>query len=326
MYTNDDGTETELFYRGSHVVDSLAASLNEHHQMKSATDVVLTGSSAGGLGAIHSCDRFAGLIQSKNFAFRCIPDAAFFFSADDFSGAKGRWATKWEDMVETHSSETVLNNDCLDGQEDEYKWSCVLADHALKYVNTNTFLIQSSLDVWQLEYNYFSTDLDESMTQAGHDCLFSPLRKCTSATFAGIQDFREQLLTSVKAVAKYNDQLSFFVDACFKHTQTDRNKPFLVPIVDHQTISMSIHRWMHEGAYYAADDSTGVVQTRTLDDEAWPHEGQVRTDTNQYQKPTLLQPYPHYSTDPTRTETRKREIDIENRNVTIAPHSSPTEL
>ena len=69
--------------------------------------------------------------------------------------------------------------------------------------------------------------------------------------------------------------MSYFVDACFKHTQTDRNKPFLVPIVDHQTIAMSLHRWMNIGIHDGRDDD-GAVPTRTLDKDPWPHEGQVR--------------------------------------------------
>ena len=122
----------------------------------------------------------------------------------------------------------------------------------------------------RLQYNYFSSHLAPSVTQAGHDCLYSPLRKCTAATFAGLQDFREQvrsglggrvafgiarsasshsaprclpyhphpprpprpkMLEGIKTVASGNDQLSYFVDACFKHTQTDRNKPFKVSCV-----------------------------------------------------------------------------------------------
>lgn len=207
-YTDDQGTTTTLYYRGSHIIDSVITTLNVNHGMDAATDIVLTGSSAGGLGAIHSCDRVSYLVTAD--VFRCVPDAAFFFNIDDFSGAEGRWATKWKDMAETHSSSGRLNADCLANMPTEYEWACVLADHALKYINTTTFLIQSAMDIWQLEYNYFSTNLDESETQAGHDCIFSPLRKCTSATFAGVQDFREQVLEHVKTVAAENDKVWCF--------------------------------------------------------------------------------------------------------------------
>ena len=42
---------------------------------------------------------------------------------------------------------------------------------------------------------------------------------------------------------------------------------------DPQTIAMSLHRWMNVDAQDRSDDD-GAVLTRTLDDEAWPHDGQ----------------------------------------------------
>merc|ERR1712023_101960 len=101
-------------------------------------------------------------------AFRCIPDAGFFFNSADFSGKKGRWSVKWEDMTKLHDSMAIMNSQCLSNMPSDYKWTCLLADHALKYINTSTFLIQSAMDLWQLEYNYFSTDLTQAATQAGH--------------------------------------------------------------------------------------------------------------------------------------------------------------
>ena len=51
--------------------------------------------------------------------------------------------------------------------------------------------IQSVMDIWQLEFNYFSTSMTDSKDViAGHDCLYQPLRKCTADSWAGIQDFR----------------------------------------------------------------------------------------------------------------------------------------
>lgn len=91
------------------------------------------------------------------------------------------------------------------------------------------------MDMWQLQYNYFSTTIDDdpvdSSTKAGHDCLYNPLKKCSAETFAGIQDFRELMLEHIKTTAAQNGNVSFFVDACFKHGQTDRNKPFKVGAV-----------------------------------------------------------------------------------------------
>merc|ERR1711988_1975655 len=59
-------------------------------------------------------------------------------------------------------------------------------------------------------------------------------------------------------------------DCCFKHTQTDRNKPYKVPIVDGQTMAMAMHRWLN----LAGERAGGIQQTRTVDEKPWPHSGQ----------------------------------------------------
>ena len=66
-----------------------------------------------------------------------------------------------------------------------------------------------------------------------------------------------QLLVKLKSVASSCSKVSYFVDACFKHTQTDRNSIFMVPIVSDSTISMSVHRW-------PKGDSV-----RNLDEDPW---------------------------------------------------------
>merc|ERR1712070_1334312 len=114
------------------------------------------------------------------------------------------------------------------------------------------------MDLWQLQFNYFSDKT--SVAEAGHDCLYQPLRKCTTATFSGLQDFRDKLMVKLKTVASQVKTVSLFVDACFKHTQTTRNKPFVVPVVKKQCMSQLLHQWVH-------DNDT----PRAVDEDRWPH-------------------------------------------------------
>merc|ERR1711998_522005 len=74
-----------------------------------------------------------------------------------------------------------------------------------------------------------------------------------------------------KKTAGHNQNVSYFVDCCFKHAQTDRNKPFKVPSVHGEDMSMALHRWLNLDH---REHTHGVIQTRTVDTEAWPHAGQ----------------------------------------------------
>lgn len=70
-------------------------------------------------------------------------------------------------------------------------------------------------------------------------------------------------MVRLKTVASQVTTVSLFVDACFKHTQTTRNKPFLVPVVKKQCMSQLLHQWAH-------DDDT----PRAVDEDRWPHSDQ----------------------------------------------------
>lgn len=271
--THSDET---MYYRGSHIVPSVVKTLNELHNMSEATTVVLSGTSAGGLGTIHNCDKVSDMLDKPDASVYCVVDAGYFFGYKDFESNEAVWSTKWHDVVTTHMSTDALSHECR-GDLGEEKWMCYLANVALQYTKTPIFLIQSVMDMWQLQYNYFSTSLDDddagtdATTKAGHDCLYNPLRMCTAGTFAGIQDFRETMLEMLKKTAGHNQNVSYFVDCCFKHAQTDRNKPFKVPSVHGEDMSMALHRWLNLDH---REHTHGVIQTRTVDTEAWPHAGQ----------------------------------------------------
>jgi len=260
-----DGTTTvgkeTLYFRGKRVLEGVMKTLLYDFGMDTATEVVLTGSSAGGIATIQQCDNVGSLVESasSDVKFKCLADAGFFVNTTDFDGGVGTWTSQWETMVTTHGAVSSMADSCK-REHSGHEWQCWFADVALPHVTHDTFLVQSVLDLWQLPYNFFSSELSDA--KAGHDCLNNPLRLCTYATFAGIQNFREQLLIKLKSVASSCSKVSYFVDACFKHTQTDRNSIFMIPIVSDSTISMSVHRWLQGDA------------VRNLDEDPWPHQNQ----------------------------------------------------
>ena len=183
------------------MLEGIVKTLLNDHNMSDASDVVLTGSSAGGIGALHQCDNVGSLVEdsASDATYKCLVDAGFFVNTTDFDGGTGTWTSQWETMVTTHGAMSSMSSSCKDEHEDGKEWECWFADTALPYVSYDVFLVQSVMDLWQLPYNFFSSELSDA--QAGHDCLNNPLRMCTYATFAGIQSFREQLLVKLKEVA-----------------------------------------------------------------------------------------------------------------------------
>merc|ERR1711998_449412 len=123
--------------------------------------VLLTGSSAGGLGALHNCEKVNKMMNNVNSKTEtyCLVDAGFFFDTDDFSGHKAVWSSKWKNLTDTHNSSETLDDSCKANRMADDKWKCFLGNIAMNYVQRPTFLVQSVMDLWQLEFNYFSTSM-----------------------------------------------------------------------------------------------------------------------------------------------------------------------
>jgi len=78
-----DETGGYNFY-GKHIFEAVVQDLAENFNLLEATNIVLTGSSAGAQGAIFRCDDFSEWILSQNPSIdvRCMPDAPEFFPPD----------------------------------------------------------------------------------------------------------------------------------------------------------------------------------------------------------------------------------------------------
>ena len=91
-------TNDVVYFRGKDIMDAVYDTLLTKYKMHEAEDVIITGSSAGGLTAILHADHIADKIREKNIKnpnIAAIPDAGYFMDvlsvdgeyklADDFS-------------------------------------------------------------------------------------------------------------------------------------------------------------------------------------------------------------------------------------------------
>ena len=78
-----------IYLRGGRIVTAVMSFLMSAHGMASATDVILTGGSSGGMAVYLVCDRIADQIRAANPKIRvtCLADAGMFL---DHPAASGR--------------------------------------------------------------------------------------------------------------------------------------------------------------------------------------------------------------------------------------------
>ena len=139
-----------LFYRGARVLTAAIQHLLEHAGLGTAEDVVVSGTSAGGLGVYLNIDRIAALIHATNprARVRGLASAGYFIeTGSDF-------ATEITALALEQNATPALNRQCVERAlgEGRNATDCFFAQHAAEFIATPTFALQSRFDTWQLAH------------------------------------------------------------------------------------------------------------------------------------------------------------------------------
>jgi len=153
-----------LYWRGSRIREAIAKDLFENRGMDQATELVVSGCSAGGLATFLHTDQWCDVMKMKNPSAKCVglPDSGFFLDYQD-PGVKclpesndsklgvtinGNYhcGLKWAFTVQNATS--GINGDCVAAHQGE-EWKCMFAEHSSEHIHTPLFAMQSQYDSWQ---------------------------------------------------------------------------------------------------------------------------------------------------------------------------------
>lgn len=175
--------------------------------MGRATEIILSGGSAGGLAVFYNLDHLATLLP-KGVRLTGFPDAGFFLDAptqadgshsyrDNFVGADPVWNV-------TGSGGTNLK--CLSANTGQ-EWKCLMAPYIAEHLETPVFVMNAAYDAWQMG-NVLQTQ-----------CVPTPTKACTAAQNASLRSFREQFVANISRVTAGKPRNGFYLDGCYVHEQ-----------------------------------------------------------------------------------------------------------
>jgi hypothetical protein len=156
---------TTLHWRGRHVREAIASHLFEEQSLAKATDLVVSGCSAGGLATFLHTDQWCDALHKVNPSAKCVglPDSGFFLDYQDPSVScsplvqplLGRTidgdyhcGLKWTYNIQNATA--GINQDCVAAHaatSDE--WKCMFAEHSADHIRSPMFAMQSQYDSWQ---------------------------------------------------------------------------------------------------------------------------------------------------------------------------------
>jgi hypothetical protein len=144
-----------LHFRGRSILDAEIESILTDRGMSKATDVVISGCSAGGLATFLHCDHWAAAIDKATTAetgagakVACMPDSGFFLDEE----RSPKYHSNMQNVYKfQESSSAGLNAACVDAHKSEPggAWKCIFAQWSSEHIKTPTFPMQSQYDAWQ---------------------------------------------------------------------------------------------------------------------------------------------------------------------------------
>lgn len=231
---NKNGKE-EVFFKGKVILDAVYDSLLDKQDMKKATDVIVSGSSAGGLTVFMHIDYLTAKIKKESIYginnIAGIADAGYFLDTPSISGEyRMQKQQGFVDMYTFQNLKGSLNPKCISDYDGKGEgWKCMLPQYSLKYITTPIFIVQSFADAYQIP------------NVMGISCS---KHSCSSEDIKYVNKFRAEMVKSIEK--SLPDNSGFWVTDCPVHTIADHSNFWVKAAVDKIVLKNAVFGWYYE--------------------------------------------------------------------------------
>ena len=216
------GKNISLHFRGRRILDFILDTLSEKYGMRTATEVLLSGGSAGGLAAYLHADYVEEYVNALNMKhgnpalskYGVAPVSGFFLMhATGGEKEIPLYPNEMEYVFKMQNSSSGVNSKCLASYagSPEHGYRCIFANESYAHSSAPIFPLQSAVDKWQLENIY---DYDEN-------CWGDiTMDKCSAAQIERLNGYAHDLLTDISRTEKFKSAGSgAFIESCVEHVQ-----------------------------------------------------------------------------------------------------------
>ena len=247
---------TLVHFRGRALLDAHLFELERLYGfLSSATEVIISGTSAGGLSTNLHSSFIKSQLRAPGARLVAMPDAGFWWDTTAYSKTT---VHPWLNLMNGAIVESVWNSTlrgalatCLaDLAPQNLAARCYTQPYMHAYqVDVPFFVLQSLYDTYNLAY---CADLN---------CDLLNTTSCSPAQVAAIQTFHTELLGNItSAQAPFAERDSYFLTACFQHEESCRAYDWYGITINGQTPNSTFYNWY----------TTGVGSDAARIDEPFP--------------------------------------------------------
>lgn len=186
-FTKTIYNNTEIFFRGFLNLQSYHKDLITNHNFINATDVVISGASAGGLATFLHLDWWKSQVN-KNTKIIGLPDVGFFPDYD-----KMKFSTTMKGIFDLMNCTLGVNQKCIESNP-LMKSNCFFAEYTIPYISTPFIMAQSKFDSWQIVVQLGSNNITE------------------------INNYGNMVYNLIHSTVLSNNRNGLFLDSCYHHS------------------------------------------------------------------------------------------------------------
>jgi len=197
---------TEIYFRGYDILMGVLDALVEKHGLGEATELVITGGSAGASAVYYHTAKIAS--RAPNAKVYSIPDAGFFLNLPNENG-QNLWPEQMKSVFALSGAYANLDENCLakyPGAEDQ--WKCMFPQFYAELITIPTFNVMSLYDSSELAATLNLGCEPEDLTS-----------KCSEGQLEDFQDLRIEHINAYQALWKHT-QHGGWMPSCVSHTLT----------------------------------------------------------------------------------------------------------
>lgn len=141
-WTTWNNQEVPLYYRGWRNLNAILDDLIANRNLQSATDIIVSGDSAGGLASYWHADYFTERFTNSKVV--AVPDSGFFFTDDSFPA----WRDSLYWIATMMNSTDGLNQNCVNSRRSAGldPLLCTRPEIVAPYIQTPVFVLNSRYD------------------------------------------------------------------------------------------------------------------------------------------------------------------------------------
>jgi Pectinacetylesterase len=226
-----------IYFRGHLVFDAFLKSVAALG-MDSATDVIVNGCSAGGLGVFLHLDEVDA--RFPHASVKGLPDSGYFLDSANVDGV-AVYSKQMRDVFHFQQCEGGVDKSCVEHYSSTPGGdvaSCMFAQHVYPHISARIMPLQSKYDSWQ-EANIWFVD-----TPAASSCGLKGPEQCSQREIDQATNFAHVMENTITMAPPCKSKLNgVFLDSCWQHCSGGQNDHWMRMAVNGVTMRDAVAIW-----------------------------------------------------------------------------------